>query len=49
MPLLPFCHLRDIFPRPGEVFLIEGGFGSTGSCPQRRLKESHHIKENNKL
>ena len=25
----PFCHLRDIFPQPGEVFLIEGGFGST--------------------
>ena len=23
----PFCHLRDIFPRPGEVFLIEGGSG----------------------
>ena len=27
----PFCHLRDIFPRPGEVFLIEGGSGETGS------------------
>ena len=25
----PFCHLRDIFPRPGEVFLMEGGFGNT--------------------
>ena len=24
----PFCHLRDIFPRPGEVFLIEGGSGA---------------------
>ena len=23
----PFCHLRDIFPRPGEVFLNEGGIG----------------------
>ena len=29
----PFCHLRDIFPRPGEVFLIEGGFGKTGNFP----------------
>ena len=25
----PFCRWRDIFPRPGEVFLKEGGFGST--------------------
>ena len=25
----PFCRLCDIFPRPGEVFLSEGGFGST--------------------
>ena len=27
-PCSPFCHLRDIFPRPGEVFLAEGGLGS---------------------
>ena len=27
----PFCHLRDIFPRPGEVCLPEGGFGSAES------------------
>ena len=33
MPLLPFCHLRDIFPRPGEVFLTEGGFGIPESFP----------------
>ena len=24
---LPLLSLRDIFPRPGEVFLIEGGSG----------------------
>ena len=29
----PFCHLRDIFPRPGEVFLMEGGFGNTAKFP----------------
>ena len=23
----PFCRLCDIFPQPGEVFLMEGGFG----------------------
>ncbi len=29
----PFCRLHDIFPRPGEVFLNEGGFGSTVKFP----------------
>ena len=29
----PFCRLRDISPRPGEVFLNEGGFGSTVKFP----------------
>ena len=24
----PFLSLRDIFPRPGEVFLMEGGSGT---------------------
>ena len=28
----PFCHLRDIFPRPGEVFLMEGGSGEKEKC-----------------
>ena len=29
----PFCRLRDIFPQPGEVFLMEGGFGKIGNFP----------------
>ena len=29
----PFVTCGDIFPRPGEVFLIEGGFGSTVKFP----------------
>ena len=29
----PFLSLRDIFPRPGEVFLMEGGFDSPAGFP----------------
>ena len=31
----PFLSLRDIFPRPGEVVLWDGAFGSTEKFPAK--------------
>ena len=32
---LPLLSLRDIFPRPGEVVLWDGAFGSTEKFPAK--------------
>ena len=33
MPLLPFCHLRDIFPRPGKSFSLREALAKRKTLP----------------